>query len=229
MELADSRGSLSGLEEEEEGRSCFIYDTQTLYSSYYNSKSTTTQMLYFGDRGVRQQHSDSSSSSSLNSALSSSNTITSNSNTSSKTEREELGHASEGSKANTSPTESKRQKKERSPPTTTIKVRKDKLGDKITELQQLVSPFGKSDTASVLHEALGYISFLHDQVQVLSSPYMKWIPSTTHLQEERWSDDLRSRGLCLVPVSCTENMARDNGADFWSPALSNYLSLSPKH
>ncbi|CAN1855198.1 Transcription factor bHLH112 [Linum perenne] len=53
----------------------------------------------------------------------------------------------------------------------TFKVRKEKLGDRITALQQLVSPFGKTDTASVLHEAIEYIKFLHDQVGV-SSPYL---------------------------------------------------------
>ncbi|RZS28055.1 hypothetical protein BHM03_00061617 [Ensete ventricosum] len=58
-----------------------------------------------------------------------------------------------------------------------IKVRKEKLGDRITALQQLVSPFGKSDTALVLHEALCYIRFLHDQVQVLSSSLIFFLKS----------------------------------------------------
>lgn len=30
--------------------------------------------------------------------------------------------------------------------------------------------------------------------------------------------DLRSRGLCLIPVGCTLHVASSNGADFWSPA-----------
>ncbi|KAK1327064.1 hypothetical protein QJS10_CPA01g01217 [Acorus calamus] len=54
-----------------------------------------------------------------------------------------------------------------------IKVRKEKLGDRIQALQQLVAPFGKTDTASVLMEAIGYIKFLHGQVQTLSVPYMR--------------------------------------------------------
>ncbi|KAM0953583.1 putative transcription factor bHLH family [Dioscorea sansibarensis] len=53
-------------------------------------------------------------------------------------------------------------------------VRKSqKLGDKITALQQLVSPFGKTDTASVLHEATICIRALHEQIQALSSPYFQ--------------------------------------------------------
>ncbi|CAL5025264.1 unnamed protein product [Urochloa decumbens] len=51
-------------------------------------------------------------------------------------------------------------------PLPTFKVRKEKLGDRVTALQQLVAPFGKTDTASVLHETIEYIKFLHDQVGV---------------------------------------------------------------
>eukprot|EP00268_Persea_americana_P006978 TRINITY_DN12544_c0_g1_i2.p1 TRINITY_DN12544_c0_g1~~TRINITY_DN12544_c0_g1_i2.p1 ORF type:complete len:124 (-),score=24.92 TRINITY_DN12544_c0_g1_i2:688-1059(-) len=47
-----------------------------------------------------------------------------------------------------------------------MRERKEKLGEKIAALQQLVSPFGKTDTASVLLEAMGYIKFLQEQVQV---------------------------------------------------------------
>eukprot|EP01018_Ginkgo_biloba_P011543 Gb_06063 [translate_table: standard] len=113
----------------------------------------------------------------------------------------------------------------------TFKVRKEKLGDRITALQQLVSPFGKTDTASVLLEAIGYIKFLHEQVQVLSTPYMNgtggnpaqgaqdqvWASDTKDSDEPK--QDLRSRGLCLVPVSSTLNVANDNGADYWAPSL----------
>ncbi|XP_066328220.1 uncharacterized protein [Miscanthus floridulus] len=50
-------------------------------------------------------------------------------------------------------------------------VPKVKIGEKITALQQIVSPFGKTDTASVLFETIKYIKFLHEQVQLLSEPY----------------------------------------------------------
>ncbi|KAL5209779.1 hypothetical protein ABZP36_005402 [Zizania latifolia] len=108
------------------------------------------------------------------------------------------------------------------------RVRRERLGERIVALQQLVSPFGKSDTASVLHEALGYIRFLHEQVQVLSSPYLPRsarVPESAGgvvvVPEEPRPSDLRSRGLCLVPVSCTEHVAgtgHGNGADLWSVA-----------
>ncbi|XP_050206021.1 transcription factor bHLH153 isoform X2 [Mercurialis annua] len=93
------------------------------------------------------------------------------------------------------------------------KERKEKLGERIVALQQLVSPYGKTDTASVLLEAMEYIRFLHEQV--LSAPYLQGSPAT-HMQEvEQYS--LRNRGLCLVPISCTIGVARSNGADLWAP------------
>ncbi|KAL0342001.1 UNVERIFIED_CONTAM: Transcription factor [Sesamum calycinum] len=120
-----------------------------------------------------------------------------------------------------------------------LKVRKEKLGDRITALHQLVSPFGKTDTASVLSEAIGYIRFLQGQIEALSSPYMRNASgSTGHHQHSFLNDigmergapkqesegrsgalkDLRSRGLCLVPISCTQHVGNDNGADYWAPA-----------
>ncbi|KAJ4822970.1 hypothetical protein Tsubulata_000334 [Turnera subulata] len=86
-------------------------------------------------------------------------------------------------------------KKHRSPPQTSIpplKIRKEKLGDRIAALQRLVAPYGKTDTASVLTEAIGYIQFLHDQVQMGSSE------EDGKGQPKR---ELKSRGLCLVPLS----------------------------
>ncbi|KAJ7946876.1 putative Transcription factor [Quillaja saponaria] len=120
----------------------------------------------------------------------------------------------------------KRPRIETPSPLPTFKVRKEKLGDRITALQQLVSPFGKTDTASVLHEAIEYIKFLHDQVS--STPYMK---NGTHIQNQQQgcdnlknsgevpNKDLRSRGLCLVPISSTFPVANETTADFWTPTF----------
>ncbi|KAF8041541.1 hypothetical protein BT93_A0208 [Corymbia citriodora subsp. variegata] len=95
------------------------------------------------------------------------------------------------------------------------KERKEKLGEKIVQLQQLVSPYGKTDTASVLLEASEYIQFLHEQVKVLSAPYLQTMPATTMQEVDPYC--LRSRGLCLVPISCTAGFASTNGADIWAP------------
>ncbi|KAK6149817.1 hypothetical protein DH2020_017342 [Rehmannia glutinosa] len=119
----------------------------------------------------------------------------------------------------------KRQRIETPSPLPTFKVRKEKLGDRVTALQQLVSPFGKTDTASVLHEAIEYIKFLHDQVSVLSTPYLKYrSPPLQHLQagdrkkdQEGLIQDLKSRGLCLVPISSTFPVASHGTTDFWTP------------
>ncbi|OEL32206.1 Transcription factor bHLH68 [Dichanthelium oligosanthes] len=131
----------------------------------------------------------------------------------------------------------------------TLKVRKERLGDRITALHQIVSPFGKTDTASVLQETIGYIRFLLSQIEALSFPYLgHGNGNSTHQQHtvsllnpstgngmveaegstqqdegngggDEGTKDLRSRGLCLVPVSCTSHLADDNGAsDFWAVA-----------
>ncbi|CAA7404538.1 unnamed protein product [Spirodela intermedia] len=91
---------------------------------------------------------------------------------------------------------------------------KDRFGKRVAALQQLVSPFGKTDTASVLHEATSYIRFLHEQLQVLSKPYLL---SKAPAGEAQEGHSLRSRGLCLVPVARTLAIARSNGADIWAP------------
>ncbi|CAI9768461.1 unnamed protein product [Fraxinus pennsylvanica] len=105
---------------------------------------------------------------------------------------------------------------------TKTQVPKVKLTEKITALQQIVSPFGKTDTASVLWEAICYIRFLQEQIQLLmSNSYMKsnsckdpWRGSNTGEVEA----DLRSRGLCLVPISCTPQIYGDNnGSDYFTP------------
>ncbi|KAM5585803.1 transcription factor bHLH123 [Rosa sericea] len=121
---------------------------------------------------------------------------------------------------------SKRPRNETSSTLPAFKVRKEKMGDRITALQQLVSPFGKTDTASVLSEAIEYIKFLHEQVSVLSNPYMKSGAAIQHQQKSDKSKDLegpkhdlRSRGLCLVPVSSTFPAAHETTVDFWTPTF----------
>ncbi|KAL0325825.1 UNVERIFIED_CONTAM: Transcription factor [Sesamum radiatum] len=107
-----------------------------------------------------------------------------------------------------------------------FKVRKEKLGDRIAALQQLVAPFGKTDTASVLMEAIGYIKFLQNQVETLSVPYMKASRNKssramkggpTHNEHEEPKRDLKSRGLCLVPLSCLSYITDSGGAAVWPP------------
>ncbi|KAL3736254.1 hypothetical protein ACJRO7_025244 [Eucalyptus globulus] len=120
----------------------------------------------------------------------------------------------------------KRPRSETPSPLPAFKVRKEKMGDRITALQQLVSPFGKTDTASVLTEAIEYIKFLHDQISVLSTPYMKNGGAMQHQQTPDKSEDpdgprpdLRSRGLCLVPVSSTYPVTHETTVDFWTPTF----------
>ncbi|KAI4322854.1 hypothetical protein L6164_022507 [Bauhinia variegata] len=130
-------------------------------------------------------------------------------------------------KSTSEPAPNKRPRNETPSALPPFKVRKEKMGDRITALQQLVSPFGKTDTASVLSEAIEYIKFLHEQVTVLSTPYMK---SGAPIQQNQQSSgkskeaegpkqDLRSRGLCLVPVSSTFPMNHETTVDFWTPTF----------
>ncbi|KAK7400453.1 hypothetical protein VNO78_11661 [Psophocarpus tetragonolobus] len=126
----------------------------------------------------------------------------------------------------------KRSRIETPSPLPTFKVRKEKLGDRVTALQQLVSPFGKTDTASVLHEAIEYIKFLHEQVNVLSTSYMK---NGAPIQQRQGCDDvkdsegpqkdLKSRGLCLVPISSTFPVATEttSAAELWTPTFRGAL------
>ncbi|GFS33422.1 basic helix-loop-helix (bHLH) DNA-binding superfamily protein [Actinidia rufa] len=130
------------------------------------------------------------------------------------------------SSSSSSEASNKRPRNETPSPLPAFKVRKEKMGDRITALQQLVSPFGKTDTASVLSEAIEYINFLHEQVSVLSTPYMKSGASMQHQQTsdkskepERPKQDLRSRGLCLVPVSSTFPVTHEATVDFWNPTF----------
>ncbi|KAL8228663.1 hypothetical protein R6Q57_013563 [Mikania cordata] len=122
----------------------------------------------------------------------------------------------------------KRPRLETPSPLPAFKVRKEKLGDRVTALQQLVSPFGKTDTASVLHEAIEYIKLLHEQVNALSTPYMKnGAAMQVQQMNEKMKDnpegakkqDLRSRGLCLVPVSSTFPVATETTPDYWTSSF----------
>ncbi|KAK1390160.1 Transcription factor bHLH111 [Heracleum sosnowskyi] len=109
-------------------------------------------------------------------------------------------------------------------------VPKPEWREKITSLQQIVSPFGKTDAASVLFEAINHIKFLQDQVHLLSNPYMK-----TNTMKDPWGGmyrkvrgqievDLKSRGLCLVPVLSIPQVYRENiGPDYLTPAYRGSL------
>ncbi|CAN0923077.1 Transcription factor bHLH153, partial [Linum grandiflorum] len=68
-------------------------------------------------------------------------------------------------------------KRHKADPSVPMKDRKEKFGERIVLLQQLVSPYGKTDTASVLLEAMEYIHFLHDQVKVCLSAQLVMFPS----------------------------------------------------
>ncbi|XP_016545775.2 transcription factor bHLH123 isoform X1 [Capsicum annuum] len=131
-------------------------------------------------------------------------------------------------KINNAETSNKRSRNETPSPSPVFKVRKEKMGDRITALQQLVSPFGKTDTASVLSEAIEYIKFLHDQIGALSAPYMKSGASMQHHQqndnkfedaEKERNKDMRGRGLCLVPISSTFPVTHETTVDFWTPTF----------
>lgn len=90
--------------------------------------------------------------------------------------------------------------------------RSQKLGDRVTALQKLVSPYGKTDTASVLHEASICIKLLQEQIETLTTVYM----GSKHIQPKNTGEDLtelQSRGLCLVPVSLIKHFSKDIRVD----------------
>ncbi|KZV52560.1 hypothetical protein F511_31260 [Dorcoceras hygrometricum] len=130
----------------------------------------------------------------------------------------------------------KKARVQQSSPQPALKVRKEKLGDRITALHQIVSPFGKTDTASVLSEAIRHIRFLHAQIEALAAPYMRNSSANTAQHSDSNGarvvvKDLRSRGLCLVPISYTQHVENDNnGVDYWAPpsALGGAEELAPR-
>ncbi|CAM0903335.1 unnamed protein product [Alopecurus aequalis] len=114
---------------------------------------------------------------------------------------------------------SKQDASSESPPKADVKLGER---DKIVALQQTISPYGKTDRASVLFETIKHIEHLHEQIQLLSEPYME---NGTHKMpfgwggraEQKAGHDLRGRGLCLVPVSCTPQVFQDNSLpDCWT-------------
>ena len=61
---------------------------------------------------------------------------------------------------------------------------------------------------------IGFNLFLHAQIHKYTQEEEEVINGVDGSRK-----DLRSRGLCLVPVSCTSHLADDNGAsDFWAVA-----------
>ncbi|KAM7474724.1 hypothetical protein LguiB_021967 [Lonicera macranthoides] len=207
------------------------------YASSAISTANPQKMLCFGDYQINKKESNLSNfaqKSGLTCSDSSSASSTNNTNPLfCKSKKKRNGRVSEQVAAG-APVgglgNGKKTKSEKLTATGHAKGKKQSIGERIAALQQLVSPFGKTDTASVLHEAQGYIRFLQDQVQVLCSPYLQPLPRTTtnnlHHEGEEGGEvkgetgkDLRSRGLCLVPVGSTLHVANSNGADFWLPAM----------
>ncbi|KAL9230551.1 hypothetical protein vseg_005889 [Gypsophila vaccaria] len=89
-----------------------------------------------------------------------------------------------------------------------------KLSDKIAALQEVVSPYGKTDTASVLQEACLYIRMCHQEIRRLSISYCDARSLHAHLQgHQEKRGDLQSRGLCLVPVSIMNRLTRELWGD----------------
>ncbi|KAL0543375.1 hypothetical protein IC582_018470 [Cucumis melo] len=175
----------------------------------YNSSAFNKNRALFGYAHPQQQHHHHQVQDSINNNNSPSNSSNKTSSSSVARAKRPMNSMSEPKKSN-NPESKKSCSTSRSscPP---LKVRKEKLGDRISALQRLVAPFGKTDTSSVLTEAIGYIQFLHDQVETLSMPYLgssqskpyqKQQPGSIQEEGTKPRQDLRSRGLCLMPLSC---------------------------
>uniref|UniRef100_A0A2P2K7K2 Uncharacterized protein n=1 Tax=Rhizophora mucronata TaxID=61149 RepID=A0A2P2K7K2_RHIMU len=61
--------------------------------------------------------------------------------------------------------------------------------------------------------------FPEDPRQTLNAKRIKRKATPEQDYQEEPKKDLRSRGLCLVPVSSTLPVGNDNGMDYWAPAL----------
>ncbi|OIW12876.1 hypothetical protein TanjilG_24809 [Lupinus angustifolius] len=202
---------------------------QMLCFGNYESEGLPQTNALTSQKSVITNSSDSSSASSCNHTTTTTNSLSKPNLKSLQKKRQEPA-----TKVGVGSQRPPKKTKTDTPTSTGHAKRKEKLGERIAALQQLVSPFGKTDTASVLHEAMGYIKFLQDQVQVLCSPYLQRLPSNGHQigngdndGEEEVTKDMRSMGLCLIPMECTVHVASSNGADFWSPsAIWNNISPS---
>ncbi|KAL9274178.1 Transcription factor bHLH113-like protein [Drosera capensis] len=100
-------------------------------------------------------------------------------------------------------------------------VRRRAIGEGVAALHRCVCPNnGKTDAATVLHEAKGYIRFLQEQVKVLCFFYLQsQIRSDCHSCDDgreprdEYTDspgeNLKSKGLCLVPVECITTLIQN--------------------
>ncbi|XP_057487459.1 transcription factor bHLH154-like [Actinidia eriantha] len=109
--------------------------------------------------------------------------------------------------------------------------RSQKLSDKITALQKLVSPYGKTDTASVLQEASISIKVLQEKIQklfqMLSASYNSTKPIDLQKFKEKQVLDLRSRGLCLVPLSFSQKLTHKE--DHLDQRAPSWKSVAPRN
>lgn len=109
-----------------------------------------------------------------------------------------------------------------------------------SQIEALISPYlGNSSKSSKKKEQLrtfndgrnlreviegennGSCVFPEDPGQLLNDNSLKrkLPPSQEEEEEEAAKEYLRGRGLCLVPVSCTQHVQSDiNGADYWAQA-----------
>ncbi|KAG6385525.1 hypothetical protein SASPL_154361 [Salvia splendens] len=112
---------------------------------------------------------------------------------------------STSAKKNSAEATNKRARSETPSPLPAFKVRKEKMGDRITALQQLVSPFGKALSAPYM---------------INGAPMQNKQSNPEKLKDlEGGRHDLRSRGLCLVPVSSTFPVTHETSVDFWTPTF----------
>ncbi|GJN19571.1 hypothetical protein PR202_gb06860 [Eleusine coracana subsp. coracana] len=223
------------------GSGSYIYSTT---ASHGNGSSTTDEIqLPWGSvhqhhKALQQKGASSPRSSSITSTISLGSNMLEFSNNSSSSPRECISTSSGTAfkKART---------QEPSPAQSTVKVRKEKLGDRITALHQLVSPFGKALSSPYVGGSNGggggttsfnqpHQASLDVQIRACSALEMySWCnkeKGTTYFQKTlarkeavtmKEKKDLKSRGLCLVPVSCTLDVGVDviaGPADYWGAA-----------